>query len=918
MPMSDHPAAQTVRELIESRSVTCEAREPARAAIAGTLGRYPIVERIGAGGMGEVLAVRDPDIGRTLAAKVIRGEATSDEAFQQFVVEAQLTGQLIHPNIVPLYELGSTADGRLYFTMKRVQGADLSRLLEALREATPAERRGLRLAALNERLSVFVKVCDALAFAHSHDVLHRDLKPANIMVGEFGEVLVMDWGLARRLGAPGGEERRVCGTPHYMPPEQAEGRISELDGRADVYALGALLYEMLTLTCPYGGPTALAVLAQVLVGPPERPTLRAPELAIPPALEAVVLAAMQRDPARRYPTVHALQADVIAVLEDRPVSVARQALRERAARFVRHHPTATLAAALILLFGAVLAGLYGRLQRTERVALVQRGHLERAALLTLAHEGRIDELIAQLGGQRREERDQAIAAFARAYELSQSRSQTIDDLARSIDGATLLETRAAFDRLFAAHQQFGERIPLRPEDWFYRGLLRRLQGDVPGALTDYAEALARRPDWPELLVNRGYARHASLDLAAARADYDRALQLRPNWPMALVGRGSVLFTLGELSLARADFDHALQVEPTHALALCNRGVVRKEQGDVAGAVADFDQSLRHRPGDLDALRYRGGARYAQGDLPGALADYDQVLAADPTRVDALSSRGLVRLNTGDAKGAIADFDRALELDPHWTHALENRGNAKETQGDLVGAIADYDQALALVPDRPDVLNHRGNARQGRGDLVGAIADYDRALALRPDWYSALFNRGNARMARGELREAIADYDRSIAAKPDFPPALTNRGIAQTRLGDPNAAIADYDRALAIDPSFTMAIGQRAHARHAKGESREALGDLTRALVARPSWAEGYNIRGGIRVDTGDLTGALADFDETVRLAPDHWQAWTNRGIVLARLGDPERALESFERAVGRCPPGGRASVLALRARFLGR
>lgn len=116
----------------------------------------------------------------------------------------------------------------------------------------------------------------------------------------------------------------------------------------------------------------------------------------------------------------------------------------------------------------------------------------------------------------------------------------------------------------------------------------------------------------------------------------------------------------------------------------------------------------------------------------------------------------------------------------------------------------------------------------------------------------------------------------------------------------------------------MAIGQRAHARHAKGETREALGDLTLALEARPSWAEGYDIRGGIRVDTADLMGALADFDETVRLAPDHWQAWTNRGIVLARLDDPERALESFERALGRCSPGGRASVLALRARFLGR
>ncbi|MBN4055061.1 serine/threonine protein kinase [Acidimicrobium ferrooxidans] len=237
------------------------------------LGRYTITGHLGAGGMGEVLQVRDEDVGREMAAKVILGAATGP-ALAKFIQEAQITGQLEHPNIVPMHELGMTEDDRVYFTMKRVEGETLEELLDAERKDEGGRRRYLI-----KLLNIFLKICDAIAFAHSRGVIHRDLKPANIMVGRFGEVQLMDWGLAKVIGQVGeatSAEGRpaldvssgrfapehtplatlagsVMGTPAYMPPEQARGEVEKFGCLTDIYSLGALLYEILTLEPPYVG-----------------------------------------------------------------------------------------------------------------------------------------------------------------------------------------------------------------------------------------------------------------------------------------------------------------------------------------------------------------------------------------------------------------------------------------------------------------------------------------------------------------------------------------------------------------------------------------------------------------------------------------------------------------------------------------
>ena len=251
--------------------------------------RYVIDREIDRGGMGAILSAADRDLRREVAMKVALTKGRLSEGrVKRFIEEAQITGQLEHPNIVPIHELGVDANGRAFFTMKMVHGESLDKTLT---KRWGRRKAPLTPADLSEMLDIVLKACDGLAFAHSRGVIHRDLKPANVMVGEFGEVLVMDWGLARILGkdhvhansditsvrSDDGtltQDGDVVGTPHYMPPEQAEGLVHELDERSDVYSLGAVLYEMLTGRPPFTGKNALDVLTKVSHG-----GLAAPELA---------------------------------------------------------------------------------------------------------------------------------------------------------------------------------------------------------------------------------------------------------------------------------------------------------------------------------------------------------------------------------------------------------------------------------------------------------------------------------------------------------------------------------------------------------------------------------------------------------------------------------------------------------------
>lgn len=368
------PPPESIQQLLERL-----ARHPSRP------GRYGDRHEVGRGGMGIVHRTFDVDLRRSIAMKTVRH--SNERSLAAFLDEAQITGQLDHPGIVPIHELGVDEHGHPFFTMRLVKGRTLAELFQRV-EAGDAEWTQTRaLGALN-------RVCEAMAFAHSKGVIHRDLKPANVMCGEFGEVYVVDWGLARVLGSPAGKpsphdgapasapgsvrttridelastpesplatrEGDVVGTPHYMPPEQASGDLESLGPRSDVYSVGAILYQLLCGRAPYASSgdreSRIPVVMRVLAGPP--PALTQVRPGIPAELVAICERAMARDPADRYADMSAMAHDLRAFLEERVVAAYRVGAWQEFKKWcARNRATASLAGVVVVLMIGVIVAL---------------------------------------------------------------------------------------------------------------------------------------------------------------------------------------------------------------------------------------------------------------------------------------------------------------------------------------------------------------------------------------------------------------------------------------------------------------------------------------------------------------------------------------------------------------------------------
>ena len=297
--------------------------------------RYELEALLGSGGMGEVYLCKDPVIGRHVAMKQIReGVDLDPDARRRFLREARVQGQLEHPAIVPVYELSKTEEGRTFFTMKRVKGESLHEVLQRLRRGDGKEGYSRR-----RLLNAFAQVCLAVEFAHERGVLHRDLKPANIMLGDFGEVYVLDWGLAKIEDAPelddltipssaenNTQAGAVLGTPGYASPEQLR---SEASRASDVYALGAVLFEILTLERLHVADSGAALVAATIDGADARIAHRFPDLDVPPELEVLCIRATAHDPDERIPSARVLHDALTAFLDgDRDLALRRAAAAE--------------------------------------------------------------------------------------------------------------------------------------------------------------------------------------------------------------------------------------------------------------------------------------------------------------------------------------------------------------------------------------------------------------------------------------------------------------------------------------------------------------------------------------------------------------------------------------------------------------
>jgi serine/threonine-protein kinase len=329
--------------------------------------RFRILRPHAKGGLGEVFVARDEELNREVALKEIQFNHAHDlDSRSRFVLEAEITGSLEHPGIVPVYGLGQYADGRPFYAMRFIRGDSLKEAVDRF-HARPARREAYDSVEFRKLLGRFVDVCQAIEYAHSRGVLHRDLKPGNIMLGKYGETLVVDWGLAKAQGVSTQREKSVeqsfhprtisgssatqygsaIGTPAFMSPEQARGQLDQLGPGSDVYSLGATLYYVLTGIAPFGKDDIGPILRRVQVG--EFPRPRSFKSSIPAALEAICLKAMALRAADRYPSPQCLADDLERYLADESVKTHAEPLALRTRRWLRKHPRSVAAFAATLL-----------------------------------------------------------------------------------------------------------------------------------------------------------------------------------------------------------------------------------------------------------------------------------------------------------------------------------------------------------------------------------------------------------------------------------------------------------------------------------------------------------------------------------------------------------------------------------------
>jgi tetratricopeptide (TPR) repeat protein len=839
LPASDAPAAAGVPAQLPSVDASA----------------YELRNELGAGGMGKVVIARDRRLGRLLAVKVAR--ASDPSVRVRFTREAVLTARLQHPSIIPVHEAGVWPGDEPFYAMKLVAGAPLSKLIARTRT-------------LDERLALLpnvIAVVDALAYAHAQRVIHRDLKPDNVIVGEYGETIVIDWGLAKELdrddddAADAAPYRRLAagqtlvgaamGTPPYMAPEQAAGQ--RVDERADVYGLGAMLYHVLSGAQPYKGDTAEQVMDQVLEGPPAPLATR--QDGIPKDLLAIVDKAMAREPSARYANAKQLADDLKRFERGQLVAAHAYSRAELIRRWLARHrlPVAIASIALVAIGVAVAlwvrAELRDRALRAQRIAELLRADdtdyaTARAKLAAGDFAGAADTLrlealrIAGAG-----EPDLDARRDARAAELAQV--QRLADFKAHAHAALFL---------IGDEDQGDEAIRA------LEGALR----DV-GALDEHGRYA--RPRWDDLFAGELTAaqhhelewqaygvvmslafmqfKHGSLDLRMTVVLIDKS-------PEAAAHFRASLDALGETE----GLERALGIAPAHVARVLQRMALYflRATGTDADVAAVGDGPVHDAP---------GGPAYADNAVDDWFLGVAQLLVAQNLATPV--GQGL-RITFPDlfdyehpGETAEAQLRQAIRLEPrlYWPHYM--LATALRDRGDYGAAELELDVCIMLEPDFMLAYGDRALTLARRGARADALADSKRTIDQAPRHPVTWWARGDLMRVLGQRGDAIAAYTRAL----ELDDHVLDKFSRQVKLAEIEELVTS-----GLQPGDADALVLLAFAALAGKAPHEAIERATEALAARPGDHRALAIRGAAHVQLGELDLAARDLDDAVRAAPD--------------------------------------------------
>ncbi len=852
------------------------------------IGRYRVLKEHARGGMGRVLLAVDTTIGRNVAVKELLSgvlaqapdSAATKSIGERFLREARVTGRLEHPNIVPVYEIGTADNGSLFYSMRFVGGRTMAQRLDAIAASGKDARE--KLAARLQLLEAFGDMCNAVAYAHSKGVIHRDLKPSNVMLGEFGETVVLDWGLARALneedlaiassvdGQEGSSQLTldgtVVGTPAYMPPEQASGDQANVDELSDVYALGAVLYEILTGVPPYEGKSAHAILERVVNEAP-KPVLEI-EPGVPRELAVLCARAMERKRENRLPSALDLSHEIKAFRDGKTLASYEYSSLELLQRFLKRQWK--LVAVIVLALGAV--GAIGAYAVSE---IVGERNIAQTALATAREE---EDRRVQAERDLLESRQAAIkraqdnlAGFSAEPLLRdlflRVESYRRDNLEmRLLDSNERERNRALITAVLGYAAQLQEIVRLRglSADAGQLAELRRIQGalielaifDGDFELADYMLSGSNLDDDEIVALNKRNAESRRALLAWRKV---RILNCFDDARLGLRREGRALGAPG------------LGAWVTELSAFQDEQTARMLAEQLA-RLRDEIAALKRPPNVIE---------FDQAELYcGVLGRLQQPLAAVPALELFLAAQTHPRLLSAAAK-ALADTQHRLGT-LALVESARNRG---------LRYFEENRAAFARTLLPPGFEQEQPEAA---GLLLFARRQHDEAepcfgKALK-DPFIMLF-RGLMRLEQNRRDDALRDLSVLAQDRPTDAHAL----IALARAQHEGEAEATLNRAVALKPPSLDALVARGQF-YFERDYAKALADIEAALLLAPGRADLFQIRGDVMRVMGRLDDAIACYDSAIGADPDNALAWifkaeSQRGLNREFLPAALRAVE---------------------------
>jgi serine/threonine-protein kinase len=835
---------------------------------------YEVQNMLGRGGMGIVYKARHLKLDRPVAIKMLlSGEYASPSELSRFLRESQAMAALRHVNIAQVYDVADFA-GRPYFSMEYVEGGTLAETLQGV------PKPALEAAALVATLA------GAVQSAHEAGIIHRDLKPSNILLTADGTPKISDCGLARRFT---GESAITLigikvGTPSYMAPEQATGKPGSIGPAADIYSLGAILYEMLTGRPPFRGETASETERQLISEEPVPPTQL--NAKVPRDLETICLNCLQKDPQRRYATAAALEEDIHRYERGEPIAARPAGVMERTRKWVRRRPALAAVVVGTLLIVAALVGSAVWLV-SDRAATTRAVENDLQDVTRLQREWAWPEAAAALDRARVRLHNRPAGELRRRLEAATRDLELVSRLdAIGLNRVALVEGRfprtfdgaqadAAYTAAFreAGLGSFGDdslNVSMRIKN-------SNVKAALVAALDDWAVCVKEAPRHDWLLR---VARDADEDPTGWR---DRARE------PAICNDRAALMQLAEDSF---------RAKPPVRL-LVALGERLQELG--ADATPFLRKVQREHPGDFWANFMLGDALRKNAKPGESVRYYQAALAIRPRAAVAHGNLGMALAADNRTDEAIDEFREGIAIDPEFTHGHYSLGLALRAKGRLDEAIAEFQKAISIESNNADFRYNLALALRDNGKIDQAIEQFRLALQLNANHADAHFNLGLALNAKGAVADAIEQFQQALKLKPQNADVHYNLGLALKSKGEMDASIDQLLQAIRIEPNNAYAHYNVALALRAKGKTNEAIEYFVQALRIDPKRADThFNLALALK-DSGKIDQAIEHYQKVIALDPKHAHAYGALGEASLLQGRLKEAQAELRRCLELLP-----------------